>query len=84
MRSYRSEEGKLVRNFLNLGCNELYGWMKDPGETDRRLGQSVCESYSKAPEKALPLLPRASSRERRLPRLLFARTETNCPNRDER
>jgi hypothetical protein len=51
MRSYRSEEGKLVRNFLNLGCNELYGWMKDPGETDRRLGQSVCESYSKAPER---------------------------------
>ena len=77
MRSYRSEEGKLVRNFLNLGCNELYRWMKDPGETDRRLGQSVCESHSKAPEKALPLLPRASSRERRPPRLLFARTETN-------
>ena len=79
MRSYRSEEGKLVRSFLSLGCNELYRWMKDPSETDRRLGQSVCESYSTAPEKALPLLPCASSPEWRPSQLLFTRTETNDP-----
>ena len=64
---------------MSLGRNELYHLTKDPRETDRRLGQSVCESYSTAPEKALPLLPCASSPEWRPLQLLFTRTETNDP-----
>ena len=64
---------------MSLSRNELYHLTKDPRETDWRLGQSVCESYSTALEKALPLLPCASSPEWRPPRLLFTRTETNDP-----
>lgn len=34
MRSYRTQEWKLVRDFLNPGRDELYDLRTDPGETD--------------------------------------------------
>jgi uncharacterized sulfatase len=78
MRSYRTAEWKLVRDFLNPGRDELYDLTADPNES-----RNLCESADAAAKEAKqwldsrirekmeeiedPLLDRIAAWERRTP-----------------